>query len=231
MLLHALWKKLVWAQQTNSGQWNTGWLHSHFCEARRRETVVDNSQFFRLPSSFYSLFFHIYHHKQTHQSLSSFTFSAHFCVDATPLDPDCFPPPFSDWVVRKGLSTPSINFAFRACWKLLVQPLNTIIWHISTGNGGELLPTQTQRGIWSELVCWFHTALDKMRTLFFTCMLMIWLVAAFAWRSGYQSQLIPGSLPAKELNPYLSDHMKSKRARVSFFSFKYNVSFPLNPLW
>ncbi|XP_075881262.1 osteoglycin, paralog a [Nelusetta ayraudi] len=52
-----------------------------------------------------------------------------------------------------------------------------------------------------------------MRTLFFACMLMIWLVAAFAWRSGHQSQLIPGSLPDKELNPYLIDHMQSKRAK------------------
>lgn len=205
-------------------------MSSHFLWSQA-ETDCGWQLFFCLSSSFYSLFFQIYHHKQTHQSLFNFTLCAHFSVDATPPDPDCFPPSFSDWVVRKGLSTPSINFALRACWKLLVQPLNTIIWHIPTGKRGEQLSTQTQRGIWSELVCWFHTALDKMRTLFFTCMLMIWLVAAFAWRSGHQSQLIPGSLPDKELNPYLIDHMQSKRAKVSFFSFKYNVSFPLNPLW
>lgn len=38
----------------------------------------------------------------------------------------------------------SLNSALRVCWKLLVQPLNTVIWHIPTGAWSiEQLLTQT----------------------------------------------------------------------------------------
>lgn len=134
--------------------------------------MVDNSFCFGLPSSFSILFFHIYHHKQTHCSLSNFIFFT-ICVlfraDGTPLDPDSFPPSVSDWVVRKGLSIPSINSALRACWKLLVQPLNTITWHIPTGNRGDQLPTQTpKRHFGSELVCRYTHCFRKPWGIFFS---------------------------------------------------------------
>ncbi|XP_070759287.1 osteoglycin, paralog a [Enoplosus armatus] len=52
-----------------------------------------------------------------------------------------------------------------------------------------------------------------MKALLFTCMLVPWLVAASARRFDQDSQLIPGSLPGRELNGYFSDHLKSRRAR------------------
>ncbi|XP_035518281.1 osteoglycin, paralog a [Morone saxatilis] len=52
-----------------------------------------------------------------------------------------------------------------------------------------------------------------MKALLFTCMLVPWLVAASARRSDQDSQMIPGSVPARELNGYFSDHLKSRRAR------------------
>jgi len=52
-----------------------------------------------------------------------------------------------------------------------------------------------------------------MKALLFTCMLVPWLVAASARRFDQDSQLIPGSLPGRELNRYFSEHLKSRRAR------------------
>ncbi|XP_049895124.1 osteoglycin, paralog a [Epinephelus moara] len=52
-----------------------------------------------------------------------------------------------------------------------------------------------------------------MKALLFTCMLVPWLVAASSRRSDQDSQLIPGSLPDRELNGYFNDHLKSRRAR------------------
>ncbi|XP_044028909.1 LOW QUALITY PROTEIN: osteoglycin, paralog a [Siniperca chuatsi] len=52
-----------------------------------------------------------------------------------------------------------------------------------------------------------------MKALLFTCMLVPWLVAASARRFDQDSQLIPGSLPGRELNGYFSDHLKSRRAK------------------
>nr|XP_046236738.1 osteoglycin, paralog a [Scatophagus argus] len=52
-----------------------------------------------------------------------------------------------------------------------------------------------------------------MKALLFTCMLVPWLVAASARRSDQDSQLIPGSLPDRELDGYFSDNLKSRRAR------------------
>lgn len=52
-----------------------------------------------------------------------------------------------------------------------------------------------------------------MKALIFTCMLVPWLVAASAWRSDQDSQLIPGSLPGWQQNGYISDHLKARRAR------------------
>ncbi|KAM6946838.1 osteoglycin, paralog a [Lycodopsis pacificus] len=52
-----------------------------------------------------------------------------------------------------------------------------------------------------------------MKALLFTCVLVPWLVAASARRSDQDSQLIPGSVPGRELNGYFTDHLKSRRAR------------------
>ncbi|KAF1392093.1 hypothetical protein PFLUV_G00048930 [Perca fluviatilis] len=52
-----------------------------------------------------------------------------------------------------------------------------------------------------------------MKALLFTCMLVPWLVAASARRFDQDSQLIPRSLPGRELNGYFGDHLKSSRAR------------------
>ncbi|KAG7226832.1 hypothetical protein INR49_014181 [Caranx melampygus] len=52
-----------------------------------------------------------------------------------------------------------------------------------------------------------------MKAFLFTCMLVPWLVAASARRFDQDSQLIPGSLPGRELNGYFSDNFKSRRAR------------------
>ncbi|KAF3690249.1 Mimecan Osteoglycin Corneal keratan sulfate proteoglycan 25 core protein [Channa argus] len=52
-----------------------------------------------------------------------------------------------------------------------------------------------------------------MKAVLFTCILVLWLVAAFAKRFDQDSQLIPGSLPNRELNGYFKDYLKSKRAR------------------
>uniref|UniRef100_A0A3B4EWG2 Mimecan n=1 Tax=Pundamilia nyererei TaxID=303518 RepID=A0A3B4EWG2_9CICH len=52
-----------------------------------------------------------------------------------------------------------------------------------------------------------------MKTLFFTCMLVPWLVAASARTFDHDSQLIPGSLAGSQLNGYFSDYLKSRRAR------------------
>ncbi|XP_062271788.1 osteoglycin, paralog a [Scomber scombrus] len=52
-----------------------------------------------------------------------------------------------------------------------------------------------------------------MKALLFTCMLVPWLVAASARKFDQDSQLIPGSLPGRELNRYFSDHLKFRRAR------------------
>ncbi|XP_037634408.1 osteoglycin, paralog a [Sebastes umbrosus] len=52
-----------------------------------------------------------------------------------------------------------------------------------------------------------------MKALLFTCLLVPWLVAASAKRFDRNSQLIPGSLPGRELNGYFIDHLKSRRAR------------------
>ncbi|XP_071350970.1 osteoglycin, paralog a [Trachinotus anak] len=52
-----------------------------------------------------------------------------------------------------------------------------------------------------------------MKTFLFTCMLVPWLVAASARKFDQDSQLIPGSLPGRELNGYFSDNLKSRRAR------------------
>ncbi|XP_076599637.1 osteoglycin, paralog a [Chaetodon auriga] len=52
-----------------------------------------------------------------------------------------------------------------------------------------------------------------MKALLFTCMLVPLLVAASARGSDHDSQLIPGSLPGREWNGYISDHLKSRRAR------------------
>ncbi|XP_053172524.1 osteoglycin, paralog a [Scomber japonicus] len=52
-----------------------------------------------------------------------------------------------------------------------------------------------------------------MKALLFTCMLVPWLVAASARKFDQDSQLIPGSLPGRELNSYFSDHLKLRRAR------------------
>ncbi|XP_040014653.1 osteoglycin, paralog a [Xiphias gladius] len=52
-----------------------------------------------------------------------------------------------------------------------------------------------------------------MKAFLFTCMLVPWLVAASARRFDQDSQLIPGSLPGRELNGYISDNLKSRRAR------------------
>ncbi|XP_026202895.1 osteoglycin, paralog a [Anabas testudineus] len=52
-----------------------------------------------------------------------------------------------------------------------------------------------------------------MKALLFTCILVPWLTAALARRFDQNSQLIPGSLPGRELNGYFSDNLKSKRAR------------------
>ncbi|KAM9361921.1 osteoglycin, paralog a [Symphorus nematophorus] len=52
-----------------------------------------------------------------------------------------------------------------------------------------------------------------MKALFFTCMLVLWLVAASARGNDQDSQLIPGSLPGRELKGYFSEHLKSRRTR------------------
>ncbi|CAN9511993.1 unnamed protein product [Ophioblennius macclurei] len=52
-----------------------------------------------------------------------------------------------------------------------------------------------------------------MKALLFTCMLLPWLVAASAWRSDQDSQVIPGPLPDWQQNGYFSDHLKTRRAR------------------
>ncbi|XP_036957848.1 osteoglycin, paralog a [Acanthopagrus latus] len=52
-----------------------------------------------------------------------------------------------------------------------------------------------------------------MKSLLFTCMLVLWLVAASARKSDQDSQLIVGSLPGRELNGYFSDPLNSRRAR------------------
>lgn len=62
-------------------------------------------------------------------------------------------------------------------------------------------------------MCQRHSALDGMKALLFTCVLVPWLVAASARRSDQDTQLILGSLSGSELNGYYSDHLKSRRAR------------------
>uniref|UniRef100_A0A3Q4BFB5 Uncharacterized protein n=1 Tax=Mola mola TaxID=94237 RepID=A0A3Q4BFB5_MOLML len=52
-----------------------------------------------------------------------------------------------------------------------------------------------------------------MKTLLFTCVLLPWLVAAFARKSDDHSQLIPGPLHDRELTGYFSDHLESSRDR------------------
>ncbi|XP_045932510.1 osteoglycin, paralog a [Micropterus dolomieu] len=55
-----------------------------------------------------------------------------------------------------------------------------------------------------------------MKAVLFTCILVPWLVAASARKFDQDSQLIPGSLPGRELNGYVRDHsdiLKSRRAR------------------
>lgn len=53
-----------------------------------------------------------------------------------------------------------------------------------------------------------------MKVLLFTFILVPWLVAASSRRSDKDSQLIPGPVPGRELNGYVSDYFKSKRFRV-----------------
>ncbi|KAM9409181.1 osteoglycin, paralog a [Pholidichthys leucotaenia] len=52
-----------------------------------------------------------------------------------------------------------------------------------------------------------------MKILLFTCVLALWLTAASARSFDQDSQMIPGSLPGKQMNGYFSDHWKSRRAR------------------
>ncbi|XP_029006308.1 osteoglycin, paralog a [Betta splendens] len=52
-----------------------------------------------------------------------------------------------------------------------------------------------------------------MKVLLFTFILVPWLDAASSRRSDKDSQLIPGSLPSRELNGYVSDYFKSKKFR------------------
>ncbi|AWP02313.1 putative mimecan [Scophthalmus maximus] len=52
-----------------------------------------------------------------------------------------------------------------------------------------------------------------MKAFLFTCMFTPWLATASAGWFNQDSQLIPGSLPDKELNRYYSDNLKSRRAR------------------
>ncbi|XP_038127952.1 osteoglycin, paralog a [Cyprinodon tularosa] len=48
-----------------------------------------------------------------------------------------------------------------------------------------------------------------MKALLFTCLLVLWLTAASAWRFKRESQLRSGSLP----NGYISEYLKSRRPR------------------
>ncbi|XP_022597843.1 mimecan [Seriola dumerili] len=52
-----------------------------------------------------------------------------------------------------------------------------------------------------------------MKAFLFTCILVPWLVAASARKFDQDSQLIPGSLPGRELNGYYNENLKSRRAR------------------
>ncbi|XP_034559449.1 osteoglycin, paralog a [Notolabrus celidotus] len=52
-----------------------------------------------------------------------------------------------------------------------------------------------------------------MKAHLFTCTLVLWLMAASARSFDQDSQLIPGSLPGRELNGYSIDYLKSRRAR------------------
>ncbi|XP_074533224.1 osteoglycin, paralog a [Halichoeres trimaculatus] len=52
-----------------------------------------------------------------------------------------------------------------------------------------------------------------MKALLFTCTLVLWLMAASVRSFDQDSQLIPGSLPGRELNGYSSDYLISRRAR------------------
>uniref|UniRef100_A0A3B5MMG4 Mimecan n=1 Tax=Xiphophorus couchianus TaxID=32473 RepID=A0A3B5MMG4_9TELE len=54
-----------------------------------------------------------------------------------------------------------------------------------------------------------------MKALLITCLLALWLTAASAWMSGPELRHRPGSLP----NGYISEYLKSRRARVRRLSF------------
>uniref|UniRef100_A0A3B4V753 Mimecan n=1 Tax=Seriola dumerili TaxID=41447 RepID=A0A3B4V753_SERDU len=67
-------------------------------------------------------------------------------------------------------------------------------------------------------------ALDSMKAFLFTCILVPWLVAASARKFDQDSQLIPGSLPGRELNGYYNENLKSRRARVRTILFSSCLS-------
>lgn len=51
-----------------------------------------------------------------------------------------------------------------------------------------------------------------MKALLFTCTLVLWLIVASVRSFDQDSQLIPGSLPGRELNGFSRDYLKSRRA-------------------
>lgn len=121
------------------------------------------------------------------------------------------------WVVREGLSV----VLHQQCFKSLLQATASAFkysylthpsWDLEKSDGWATLQ---HRAIFlrSHLARQLHIAEDTMKTLTVSCVLAMWLVAAFAWTS--DSRVVARSLPDKELNGYISDH--SRRDVVGTF--------------
>lgn len=123
--------------------------------------------------------------------------------------------------------------ALRVCWKLLVQPLNTVTGILLTVFGAERSTAEHYSGF-ERCWCLNITPLsERMKMLFFAFMLLLCLPAAPARKLRRDSQLIRGSVPHRRLTGHISYNFKSRRVRAflqTFFDLKYKRAafcFPL----
>lgn len=179
--------------------------------------------FFYAFSAVFTVYFFLVHIKQITGTSFSLRLNVfyHMCLISVPLlfpvYPVCFSVTLSCLrVVREGLSA----LLHQPCFKSLLEATGSAFkyGHL-THPKTEQKKSASNSNFQDKLVCQLDTALDNMKTLLFTCVLLPWLVAAFARKSDDHSQLIPGPLHDRELTGYFSDHLESSRDRVGTLLF------------